>query len=62
MTGEKAVARLEHVEHGWEEQLGSLLPSKCLKRLPQGYITICQCAGNYETQRCGCRSARVSCG
>jgi len=46
MSGEKAVARLEPVEHSWEEQLGPLLPSKCLKHLPQGYVNIYKCAGN----------------
>jgi len=37
-TGQ-GVAKLKPVEHGWEEQFGSLLPSKCLKPLPQSYIT-----------------------
>ena len=47
---------MEPVEHGWEEQLGPLLPSKCMERLQQSYIIICKCAGNCETWRCGRRS------
>ena len=30
---QKRDARLEPVEHGWEEHFGTLLPSKCMKPL-----------------------------
>ena len=51
----------EPVEHGWEENFGMLLPSKCMKPLPHCMLTICQCAGKCETRRCGCRAAGVQC-
>ena len=54
-------ARLEPVEHEWEEHFGTLLPRKCMKRLPQNVVAICRCAGKCDTQRCGCRSAGVTC-
>ena len=34
--------RLEPVKHEWEEHFSTLLPSKCMKRLPQNVIAIIQ--------------------
>ena len=52
---------LEPVEHEWEEHFGTLLHTKCMKRLPQNVVAICRCAGKCDTQRYGCRSAGVTC-
>ena len=57
-------ARLEPVEHEWEAHFGTLLPYKCMKRLPQNVVAIYRCACKCElcdTQRCGCCSAGVTC-
>ena len=61
VTTDEREARLQPLDHGWEEQFGMLLPSKCLNPLPRGLLTICKCAGKCDTERCGCRSAKVNC-
>jgi hypothetical protein len=60
-TADEHGARLEPLDHGWEEHFGALLPSKCLKPLSGSFLTICKCAGKCDTRRCGCRSAGVLC-
>jgi hypothetical protein len=60
-TADERDARMEPLQHGWEEHFGALLPSKFLKPLPQSLLTICKCAGKCDTRRCGCRSAAVLC-
>ena len=54
--------RFEPEEYGWEQRLGKLLPSKCIKLLPPEMSIICKCAGKCDTTRCGCISAWRSCG
>ena len=39
-TDNEREARLEPVEHEWEEHFGTLLPSKCMRRLPQNVVAI----------------------
>ena len=58
-TDNEREARLEPVEHEWEEHFGTPLPSKCMKPLPKNVVVICRCAGKCDTQRCGCRSSSV---
>ena len=60
-TDNEREASLEPVEHEWEEHFGTLLHTKCMKRLPQNVVAICRCAGKCDTQRYGCRSAGVTC-
>ena len=60
-TDNESEARLEPVEHEWEEHFGTLRPSKCMERLPQNVVAICRRSGKCDTQRCGCRSAGVTC-
>ena len=59
VTTEERDARLQPLDHGWEEQFGMLLPSKYLNPLPRDLLTICKCVGKCE--RCGCCSAKVNC-
>ncbi len=61
VTTNEREATLAPIEHGWEENSGSLLPSKCMKPLPLSLLTTCKCAGKCDTRRCGCRSAGVLC-
>ena len=58
---DKREAKLKSMEHGWEEQFGTLLLSKCLKPLPSSLHTIYKCVGKCDTRCCGCRSAGVQC-
>ena len=60
-TDNERDARFEPVEHEWEEHFGTLLPSKCMRRLSHNVVAICRRAGKCDTQRCGCRSAGVTC-
>ena len=48
---------LEPEESGWEQRLGTLLPSKCMKALPPEMSIICKYSGKCDTIRCGCISA-----
>jgi hypothetical protein len=60
-TANEREARLQPLQHGWEEHFGAVLPSKCLNPLPRSLLTICKCAGKCNTRRCGCRSAAIFC-
>ena len=60
-TDNEREASLEPVEHEWEEHFGTLLHTKCMKRLPHNVVAIYRCAGKCDTQRYGCRSAGVTC-
>ena len=60
-TDNEREASLEPGEHKWEEHFGTLLHTKCMKRLPQNVVAIGRCAGKCDTQRYGCRSAGVTC-
>ena len=37
---QKRDARLEPMEHGWEEHFGTLLPSKCMKPLSHNVLDL----------------------
>ncbi|KAH3840201.1 hypothetical protein DPMN_113646 [Dreissena polymorpha] len=54
--------RLAQAIHGgWEEHFGMLLPTKCLKPLPQSLLILCKCTGKCDTRRFSCRAAGVLC-
>ncbi|KAH3834838.1 hypothetical protein DPMN_108171 [Dreissena polymorpha] len=54
--------RLEPVIHGgWQEHLGMLLPTKCLKPLPRSLLIVCKCTEKCDTRRLPCHAAGVLC-
>ncbi len=48
-TSDERDARLQPLDHGWQEHFGALVPSKCLNPLPKNLLTICNCAGKCDT-------------
>lgn len=60
-VGNKHQTPQEALDHGWDEHLGVLLPSKCMRPLPKRMLTTCKCVGECDTRRCGCCSANVKC-
>ncbi|KAH3719440.1 hypothetical protein DPMN_062275 [Dreissena polymorpha] len=54
--------RVAPVTHGgWEEHLGMLLPTMCMKPLPRSLLILCKCTGKCDTRRCPCHAAGMLC-
>lgn len=49
------------VWHGRDENLGTQLPSKCIKPLPHNLLITCKCEGGCATRICSYRTAGIIC-
>ena len=52
---------LDPNEYGWEENFGIMLPSQCLKSIPDNMLSLCKCTGKCDKGRCSCKAGGVKC-